>query len=327
MRVLVFGAGGYIGIPLCEELARLGHSVLAADRWFFERRPSGPNIIIATFDIREMHGLIGALDAVIDLSGLSNDASADIDPELTRSINLEGGKRLATLAKEAGVRRYVYSSSCSVYGHGTKRDLTEIDEAKPLTLYAECKVKVEDHIRSLEGDGFEAVILRNATVFGVAPRMRFDLVANIMALTAWRDHQIIVRGGEQWRPFVWVQDVVHALCGGALSHLKPDTYNVGCENLTINQVARAVSEVAPWAKIVRVAEAIDARDYHVSFRKYEQFMGTSWSVSDGAREVIAALRNEQISGDDPTTHTLNWYKSLLDWDRRLADIRLGGRIL
>lgn len=327
MRVVVVGAGGYIGIPLCEELVRRGHMVDAVDRYFFGKYPkSNCGQIVA--DIRTMdRAVFDTIDAVIDLSGLSNDATAEIDPDLTRSINLNGAKRLATMAKEAGVRRYVYSSSSSVYGHGTKQNLTETDEVKPLTLYAECKAKVEDHIRSLDGDGFETVILRNATVFGVAPRMRFDLVANIMALTAWRDHQIMVRGGEQWRPLVHVDDVVRAFVK-AVEWKPVGTVNVGRENVTMNQLARMVSEVAPWAKIVRVTEAVDQRDYHLSFIKFSLCMGPcAVKIQQGVSGVISALRNEEISATDPTAYTLQYYHSLIDWEKRLDGIRLDGKIL
>jgi nucleoside-diphosphate-sugar epimerase len=329
MKILVVGAGGYIGIPLCGELVQRGHDVIGIDRFFFGKMP--PCKIIA-HDIRSLEKdfFFDIPDAVIDLCGLSNDASADIDPNLTRAINLEGGKRLATQAKQAGVKRYVYSSSASVYGHGGP-DLTEDSLLQPLTLYAECKAKVEDHIRSLDGDGFETVILRNATVFGLAPRMRFDLVANIMALTAWRDHQITVRGGDQWRPMIHVRDLVEAFvrCVSPDWEIQPGTYNIGQLNITMNNLAKAVNAAIPWAKIVRVSEAVDQRDYHLSFAKAGSRFSTSSPVSifQGAAEIIAALRNEEVSADDPTTMTLGWYKQLIAWEKRLNEIRLDGRIL
>lgn len=342
-RVLVVGAGGYIGIPLCEELARRGHVVYAVDRWFFGRKPSGVVQVLSdirTFNLSYMANIVlhpdgsstvrpwPTMDAVIDLAGLSNDASADIDPELTASINRDGAMNLATLAKEAGVRRYIYSSSCSVYGHGVKHDLTETDDLKPLTLYAVCKAQVEDHLRSLESKDFGVTILRNATVFGVAPRMRFDLVANIMAMTAWRDHQIIVRGGEQYRPFVHVRDLIEAFASALTNAVPFGTYNVGRCNLTINELAKEVTAVAPWSKITRVTEAVDLRDYHVSFKKYERISSPmQYTIRRGVEEVITALRNEEVRADDPTTVTLNWYRSLIEWDKRLSDIRLDGRLL
>jgi nucleoside-diphosphate-sugar epimerase len=347
MRILVIGAGGFIGIPTCRELVQRGHAVTALDRWFFGRKPNG--CVVAHGDIRtlpiewltlayewQMESSLDvpkyrpAYDGVVDLCGLSNDASADIDPELTQSINLEGGKRLATMAKDAGIKRYIYASSASVYGHGAAPDLKETDECKPLTLYAKCKLEVEDHIRNLSGDGFEPVILRNATVFGVAPRMRFDLVANLMTLNAFRDRQIIVRGGEQWRPMVHVNDVARAIATAVeFPRAANQTFNVGYRNFTINEIARTVRQQVPWAEIVRVKEAVDHRDYHLSFEKYRIFLNHTpeKSLGFGVKEVVEALRDEEISGDDPTTNTLSWYRQLLDWDKRLADLRLDGRIL
>src|SRR5690242_13507485 len=218
LNVLVFGAGGYIGIPLCAKLLERGHSVIALDRYFFGKERMNDvadksRLQVIAEDIRDFDGaLLKEVDAVIDHAGLSNDASAEIKPEMTESINKHGASRLARLAKEAGVRRYVYSSSASVYGHGMRERLTENDECQPLTAYAESKLHVEKALLDLLGSNFEVVIFRNATVFGLAPRMRFDLAINIMTLRAWKERVIYVMGGgSQWRPFVHVNDVVRVL--------------------------------------------------------------------------------------------------------------------
>src|SRR5204863_1118858 len=170
-----------------------------------------------------------------DLAGLSNDASAEIDPALTRAINFEGGIRMAQIAKTAGVRRYVYGSSASVYGEGIREGLAENDECRPQTLYAESKLAVEGALRELCGPDFETVILRNATVFGLAPRMRFDLAINIMTLRAWKDRVIYVMGGgEQWRPLIHVNDVVRAMIMGleeSAELVAGETFNVGGDDL------------------------------------------------------------------------------------------------
>jgi nucleoside-diphosphate-sugar epimerase len=199
-KVLVAGAGGYIGVPLCKRLVERGHTLIALDRFFFGRNrideiARNERAAVIVEDIRDFDPeILRGVAVVVDLAGLSNDASAEIDPELTRLINCGGGIRLARLAKEAGVRRYVYSSSASVYGHGVREHLTEHDECRPQTLYAESKLRVEEALAKLAGPGFETVVFRNSTVFGLAPRMRFDLAVNIMTLRAWKERVIYVMG-------------------------------------------------------------------------------------------------------------------------------------
>jgi nucleoside-diphosphate-sugar epimerase len=332
-RVLIFGAGGYLGIPLCESLAARGHEVWPVDRWFFGKYPNLPTPPVIG-DIRTVRApLFAGIDAVVDLCGLSNDLSAEIDPELTRSINIEGGKRLATLARNAGVKRYVYSSSASVYGAGDRPNLTETNACKPLTLYARSKVEVEDHLRSIAGGGFEPVILRNATVFGVAPRMRFDLAVNVMTLRAWRDGVIYVMGGgEQWRPFIHVDDVVRAFVWGVEDdNVASETFNVGTSNHTIAEVAKKVAHEFPMARIMPIPDDPDKRSYSCSYRKISEAIDDGYNLKSVTIDVeidrMSKMLRDGTLKDDPTCHTLQWYKSLMEWDKRLADIRLDGRIL
>lgn len=342
-RVLVFGAGGYLGIPICEALAARGHLVVAADRWFFGKKPVGVRLMqadIRSFDkfdlfhyTTELIDMNDPFDAVIDLAGLSNDLTSDIDPELTRSINIDGGKRLATLAKAAGVKRYVYSSSASVYGAGTKPMLTETDECRPLTLYARSKVEVEDHLRSISGDGFEPVILRNATVFGVAPRMRFDLAVNVMTLRAHRDQVIMIMGGgEQHRPFIHVDDVVRAFVWAVESdNAAGETFNVGTSNHTIAEIAKKVSNEFPMARVMPIPDDPDKRSYSCSFDKLTDVIGDeylrSWTTIEEEINRMARMLRDGSLKDDPTCHTLQWYRELLEWDYRISQIRLDGRVL
>jgi nucleoside-diphosphate-sugar epimerase len=326
-RVLVFGAGGYIGIPLCEALDRRGHWVQAVDRFFFGKYPNVSTLLLHA-DIRDYECGEGLFDTVIDVAGLSNDATADIDPELTVDINKRGALHLALAAKRAGVRKYIYSSSCSVYGSGQHARLTETDACKPLTLYAECKVRVEDHLRGLASPDFRPIILRNATVFGVAPRMRFDLAVNIMTKRALQGHVIYVMGGgKQLRPFVHVTDVVDAFVTAVESMTEADTFNVGSTNASIEQVATMVSQQCDGAALHRIPDDPDKRSYDVSFDKIALAgFKPKVSIRAGIAEVRQALINGSVC-DDETCHTLHWYRKLIEWDRRLTALRLNGRLL
>lgn len=340
-RVFVSGAGGYVGIPLCRELARRGHQVTALDRYFFGVDKMGdlatnPAVSILVQDIRNVDAsMLRGFDAVIDLAGLSNDASSDIDPSLTRQINHDGGARLARVAKEAGIRRYVYSSSASVYGHGLKTNLIESDECRPQTLYAESKLHVEKALNALASPDFEPVIFRNATIFGLAPRMRFDLAVNIMTLRAWKERVIYVMGGgEQWRPFVHVNDVVDVLVMGleAESELVAgETFNVGDEgmNYQIKQLAQFVLEVIPNVVVHNIPDDADKRTYNLSFGKIRQRLGftAKTKVHEGIVEIKQALARGAVAGDDPTCYTLQWYKALIDWEKRIKSLSLDGKLM
>src|SRR5580698_4998768 len=221
MHVLVAGGAGYIGSVLVPSLLEQGHRVTVLDRMYFGdtlARPQarhGERLRVVRGDVRAFdRGLLQSVDAVIDLSGISNDPSCELEPELTRSVNVDGAKRLASAALEQGVRRYVFSSSCSVYGHGEGLGLTEASPRHPVSLYARSKAEVEDFVLDLGNSSrgeMDVTCLRLATVFGLSPRMRFDLAINVMTKNAYVNRRITVDGGgRQWRPFVHVRDVARA---------------------------------------------------------------------------------------------------------------------
>lgn len=313
-NVVVFGAGGYIGIPLCQALASAGYLVTAVDTFWFGKGPHEGEVHrlvkadTRTFDAK----LLAGADAVIDLAGLSNDMTAEIDPRLTEEINVTGGKRLAVVASEAGVPRYVYSSSASVYGKLLRGGATEVDRVNPLTAYARSKVRVENTIRKLWNAQFSPVILRNATVFGVAPRMRFDLAVNRMVAGAWAYRVVTVDGtGTQWRPFIHISDVVRAF----VEALKwpAGTYNVGGEKLNyrIVDLAKEIAEQSR-SEVRHVGEGVDERSYRLSFNAVERLFKPKVTIGDGALEVFNALQSGRIDSADPTTITLSWYKWLIE---------------
>lgn len=356
MKILVAGAGGYIGIPLVTALMNRGHSVTALDRYFFGVIPPSPATIVRG-DIRtiyngKLHKLPGGyegdditvsienmvdfsmFDAVIDLAGLSNDASAEIDPALTQSINVDGGKRLARIAKDAGVKRYVYSSSASIYGHGERAGLAEHDAANPLTDYAKSKRTVENYLKEITDKNFKPTILRNATVFGVAPRMRFDLAVNIMTYRAMKENLVyLMGGGDQWRPFISVADVVKVMCAAVeapAEQVAGQTFNVGSDelNMKIGDLAKLVARRFPFAKVHNVPDGPDLRSYSLSFGKLRTWYTEPMaSVESGIAEVEVAINDGTVDGADPRTVTLGWYKALMNWEKTLNDIRLDGKIL
>ena len=339
--IFVTGAGGYIGIPLCRKLLEQGHKVVAYDRFFFGKdkfddltHTSG--LEIRTGDIRTLSGeALRGVNTMIDLAGLSNDLSAEIDPDITRQINFDGCARIAGIAKEAGVSRYIFASSASVYGHGTKLQLEEGDVCHPQTLYAKSKLHVENRLRELSSSDFETVIFRNATVFGLAPRMRFDLAVNIMTLRAWKDRVIYVMGGgQQWRPFVHVNDVAEIMAMSVeadAATVAGEVFNVGDDSMNhqIAHVAQCVLDVIPNVQVHYIPDDPDKRTYNLSFAKAQDVFGfrPTVKVHEGIVEIKQALERNVINGDDPTCYTLQWYKSLQTWKRRIDALVEGGAIL
>ena len=340
-RIVVAGAGGYIGIPLCERLLSAGYAVTALDRYFFgvdkiEKLEGHSHLKIVQDDTRFVDPeIFDGVDAVIDLAGLSNDASSEIDPSLTTDINCKGAIRLAQAAKERGVRRYVYSSSASVYGAGSKLALSETDELRPLTEYARSKVKVEKAILPMSDDRFAVVILRNATVYGLAPRMRFDLVINIMTMRAWKDRVIyIMGGGEQWRPLVHLRDVVEAFMLGLVApaeKVSGQIFNVGSDdqNYQVQQLVHSIIDVIPNVTIHRIPDDADKRSYNLSFKKIDEVLNfqPSRRIHEGIVEIKQALERGFVDSNDPTCFTLQWYKSIIEWTKRIRNLTYKDAVL
>jgi nucleoside-diphosphate-sugar epimerase len=216
-KVMVTGAGGYIGTQLVRDLVKAGHEVTAVDRFFFGKEPlsefiGNNKVTIKQKDIRDLdQNDFKGHDAVCDLACLSNDPAGEIDPQLTYQINRDGRIHVAKTAKQAGVPKYIISSSCSVYGKGEEPQLSETSKTNPISVYAKSTLEAEQQNLSIADNNFSVTSLRNATVFGLSTRMRFDLVVNLMTLTAFQKGRIIVMGGGlQWRPLVHLSDVSKA---------------------------------------------------------------------------------------------------------------------
>ena len=309
MRILLTGHDGYIGTVLAPILTDAGHEVVGLDAGLFSACPFGdqpPPIPATERDVRDATpDLLGGFDAVIHLANLSNDPLGNLSPGLTHAVNTEATVRLARLAREAGVGRFVFASSCSLYGAAGQDAVTEAAPFHPVTPYGQAKVDAEAGLRDLAGDSFSPVYLRNATVYGVSPRLRFDLVVN--NLTAWAVATGRIRmlsDGSPWRPLVHVQDVAHAALAAVEAPreaVHDEAFNVGRdgENYQIRDVATIVGEEVPDCRVTFAEGAsADARSYRVSFDKIADRLPAwrpQWTVRDGVREVRDALTGRALS--------------------------------
>jgi nucleoside-diphosphate-sugar epimerase len=343
MHIVVTGGAGYIGSSLVPLLLSGGHRITVIDRLYFgdaalqrTRDKYGDSLRIVRADVRRVdpRAFEGA-EALVDLAGISNDPSCELDAELTRSINLEGSLRVARLAQAAGATRIVFASSCSVYGHGAGLRLTETSQLNPVSLYARCKADAEQTLLMLgKSTGISATILRFATVFGLSEKMRFDLAVNVMTKNAYVARKITVDGGgQQWRPFVHVLDVAEAI-RRVLEAKKPlagDIINVGStdNNVRIKNLAYRVRDLVPGTEIVMAPTDPDLRDYNVAFDRVGELLDfrPSRTIENGVTEILHALQAGTIDPDDRRWYTLRQYQFLADVERTFNDVAMEGRVL
>jgi nucleoside-diphosphate-sugar epimerase len=343
MHIVVSGGAGYIGSTLVPVLLEAGHRITVIDRLYFGdeslRRMAGPygeQLRLVRADVRRVDPRVfEGIDALVDLAGISNDPSCELDPDLTRSINLEGALRVARLAQAAGARRIVFASSCSVYGHGAELSLAEDSPLHPVSLYARCKAEAEERLLSLaKSTGIAVTILRFATVFGLSAKMRFDLAVNVMTKNAYVARRITVEGGgQQWRPFVHVRDVaetIRRVLDGAPS-AEPRILNVGSaqSNVRIKNLAYRVRDLVPGTEIVMAPTDPDLRDYHVSFDRLARDLDfrPSRTIEEGISEILGALRAGAVDPDDRRWYTLRQYQFLAEVERTFNDVAMDGRVL
>lgn len=309
MRTLVTGTEGYIGCILAPELMRQGHEVLGVDTgffrdgWLFHGTQLTPRTLVKDIRAISPEDLEG-VEAVVHAAELSNDPTGELAPHITYEINHKASVRLAQLAKAAGVRRFVYMSSCSVYGLGSGDDL--VDEESPVnpqTTYAECKTLVERDLAPLADDGFTPSYMRNATAYGASPRMRFDCVVNNLAGLAWTTNEIVLTSdGTPWRPNVHLLDIVKAVIAvleAPADTVRNQAFNVGSteQNHRIREIAEIVAEAFPGC-VIRFGEpSPDNRSYRVSFDKIHRTLpdfSCDWDVRRGVRQLHRVFRKIEM---------------------------------
>lgn len=303
MKVLVTGNQGYIGYQLVQVLHERGHEVVGLDTGYYTDgmlypRPMPSGVRQIWKDIRAVEPEdVQGFDAICHLAELSNDPLGQHDEENTFDINHQGSVRLATLAKEAGVERFVYTSSCSVYGMQDDSILkTEQSEVDPLTAYAKCKILVERDLKEMADESFSPTFLRNATAYGPSPRQRFDIVLNNLSGFAWTKGEIRMRSdGTPWRPLVHVLDICQAIActlEAPRDTVHSEIFNVGHtdENYQVRDIVDIVASTIPGCEVTIGSNDGDERSYRVSFEKIaDQLPGfePEFTLQDGAEQMAA----------------------------------------
>ncbi|HVP39275.1 MAG TPA: SDR family oxidoreductase [Candidatus Saccharimonadales bacterium] len=310
-KIMVTGGAGFIGSHCVRMLLEKGYSVRVLDSLLFgdqALRPlldAGQDLELLQGDIRHVEDVVAATKGchgVIHLAGIVGDPACELDPEATHTINFEATKIMVEVAKYANVRRFVFASTCSVYGAAEDMVLNEGSVVTPVSLYAETNLRSEQVIlRSFEGTRTVPVIVRFATVYGVSRRMRFDLVVNIMSAKAHYDRKVRVFGGDQWRPNVHVQDAARGLVAcleAPEDRARGEVFNIGSndQNYKIRELGEIVARTLPGVAIEMVKDSPDKRSYHVSFDKARYVLGyeVHHTVAQGVLEVAELLQSGSI---------------------------------
>jgi nucleoside-diphosphate-sugar epimerase len=327
-RVLITGGAGYVGCVLTPQLLAAGYAVTVYDRLFFGREglPEHPDLTVVEGDIRDTEKLgeaLAGVDAVLHLACISNDPSFELDEELSRTINYDCFEPMVVAAKRAGVRRFVYCSTSSVYGVSDEPDVTEEHPLVPLTLYNKYKGMCEPLLREHLSDAFTGVIIRPATICGYSPRQRLDLAVNILTNHAVTNGRIRVFGGTQLRPNLHINDMVDTyqlMLEAPEDKLQGETFNVGTQNLSIRDLADVVrkvvgEEMPERSEIEIVSEPTDdVRSYHINSDKIAYRLGyrPRRSVEDAVRDLCAAFRSGKLpdSMTDDRYYNVRWLTAL-----------------
>lgn len=338
LNILVTGGAGYVGSVLIPSLIQDNHNVKCLDRFFFGQeylssKQFDGKLQLIRDDIRWFDAkILKEIDVVIDLAALSNDPVGELNPEKTYEINHRGRARVAKLSKDVGVPRYILASSASIFGQQEKI-ADETSEVFPLTAYSKANRGAEIDSLMLNDDNFSVTALRFSSLYGVSPRMRFDIAVNEMVLELYKTRKIIVRGKNNQRPFLHINDAVNAyklVIESPTKKISGQIFNVGSDeqNYKIGDLALEVGKSIEIDYKVELGDSKDYRSYVISFKKIRDTLGfkPKYTVADGSREIFHALKSSEIV-DSPKTITLKWYKHIMSDQELSRELSINGKLL
>lgn len=304
-HVLLIGGAGYIGSALVPKLLEAGYKVRLLDVFLYGKEPLGasvghPNLELVQGDFRQVEKVVSAMrgvGSVVHLGGLVGDPACALDEQLTLEINLVATRLIAEVAKGEGVRRFAFASTCSVYG-ASDGVLNENSRLNPVSLYARSKIASEKVLREMRDESFAPAILRFGTIFGLSGRTRFDLVVNLLTAKAVFDGKITLYGGDQWRPFVHVDDAAKAVLTvlqAPIAQVDSEIFNIGGDtlNYTLQQVGEVINRMVPGSELLDLGANSDRRNYRVDFGKARRILGFTpkWRLEEGIAQVISAIKD------------------------------------
>jgi nucleoside-diphosphate-sugar epimerase len=338
LKILITGGAGYVGSILIPELIKDGHFVYCLDRFFFGKdfllsKKFENSLQLIQDDIRWFDPkVLDGIDVVMDLAALSNDPVGDLDPNNTYEINHLGRSRVAKLSKAAGVPKYILASSASIYGQQDEM-ATEESLVSPLTAYSKANRKAEVDVLPLSDDNFSVTVLRFSSVYGISPRMRFDLAVNGMVLDFFKNKKITIFGGNNKRPFIHINDAVQAyklLLNASVSKINGQIFNVGSneQNYVISELAKEVGYALNPNCELEIRDTPDNRSYFASFDKICDVLNfkPQNNVKEASKEILAALENNTLDYGDKTI-TLKWYNHIKNTPDLLEKLSINGKFL
>lgn len=310
-KVLVTGGAGYIGSALLTKLLKNGYQVRLLDQMFFGTSPiasvlNHPNLEVVRGDFRQVDKVVQSMrdvDSVVHLGAIVGDPACALDEDLTIETNLMATRNIAEIAKGSGVGRFLFASTCSVYGANEGDELLhEGSPLNPVSLYAITKLAAENVLMSMADSRFSPTCLRFSTIYGLSGRTRFDLVVNLLTAKALLNGQITIQGGDQWRPFLHVDDaalsVLKAL-EAPLEKVHREIFNVGSDeqNRTIQQIGEMIQERVPAASLVNMSSGGDKRNYKAHFKKIREVLGFTpqWTIEQGIEQVAYLINSGKVS--------------------------------